>query len=182
MLFGETVAVYCENHKEYINTPSKQNVEFQYVTAGDTYSNHFGKNVWRVWTVWTAKQSILHNTVTVYGDYLGLCEDFVSKFGYKRIWLLHHDNAPSHISFFTRTFLTKNNMAVAPHSSYISLFPKPIIISSHIISYQVLPDTVSWGGQTALKIRPLLKRKWQVAYTWSKCYYLLSDSEKWWSL
>jgi hypothetical protein len=39
-------------------------------------------------------------------------------------WLLHHDNAPSHISFFTRQFFTKSNVAVIPHPSYFSLFPR----------------------------------------------------------
>jgi hypothetical protein len=29
-------------------------------------------------------------------------------------WLLHHDNAPYHTSFFTGKFPTKNNMAVVP--------------------------------------------------------------------
>jgi hypothetical protein len=33
-------------------------------------------------------------------------------------WLLHHDNAPFHTSFFTREFLTKNNMTVIPHPPY----------------------------------------------------------------
>jgi hypothetical protein len=33
-------------------------------------------------------------------------------------WLLHHDNAPSHTSFFTREFLAKNNMTVIPHPPY----------------------------------------------------------------
>jgi hypothetical protein len=31
-------------------------------------------------------------------------------------WLLDHDNTPSHTSFFTREFLTKNNMTVILHS------------------------------------------------------------------
>jgi hypothetical protein len=35
-------------------------------------------------------------------------------------WLLHHDNKPSHTSFFTSEFFTKNNMAAAPP---ILLFP-----------------------------------------------------------
>jgi hypothetical protein len=40
-------------------------------------------------------------------------------------WLLHHDNAPSQTSFFTREFFfTKNNMAVVPHLPYFSLFPR----------------------------------------------------------
>jgi hypothetical protein len=41
MLFGETVAVYCENHTEHINTLCGQNAEFWYATAGGTYINHW---------------------------------------------------------------------------------------------------------------------------------------------
>jgi hypothetical protein len=45
---------------------------------------------------------------------------------------LDHDNAPSYTSFFTREFLTKNNMTVIPHPPYspdlapcnFSLFPQ----------------------------------------------------------
>jgi hypothetical protein len=33
-------------------------------------------------------------------------------------WLLHHDNASSHTSFFTREFLTKNNITVVPQPPY----------------------------------------------------------------
>jgi hypothetical protein len=40
MLFGETVAVYCENHTEHTDTLSEQNVEFWCVKAGGTYTNH----------------------------------------------------------------------------------------------------------------------------------------------
>jgi hypothetical protein len=37
MLFGETVAVYCENHTEHTDTLRGQNAEFYYVKAGGTY-------------------------------------------------------------------------------------------------------------------------------------------------
>jgi hypothetical protein len=40
MLFGETVAVYCENHTEQTDTLCGQNAEFWCVQAGGTYSNH----------------------------------------------------------------------------------------------------------------------------------------------
>jgi hypothetical protein len=40
MLFGETVAVYCENHMEHIDTLCGQNAEFYYIKAGGTYTNH----------------------------------------------------------------------------------------------------------------------------------------------
>jgi hypothetical protein len=39
MLFGETVAVYCENHKEHSDTLCGQSAEFC-VKAGGTNSNH----------------------------------------------------------------------------------------------------------------------------------------------
>jgi hypothetical protein len=33
MLFGETVAVYCQNHTEYTDTLCGQNAEFQYANS-----------------------------------------------------------------------------------------------------------------------------------------------------
>jgi hypothetical protein len=45
MLFGETVAVYCENHTEHTDTLCGQNVEFWYVKAGGTYSDHWALKV-----------------------------------------------------------------------------------------------------------------------------------------
>jgi hypothetical protein len=41
MLFGETVALYCENHTEHTDTLCGQYVEFRYVKAGGIYSNHW---------------------------------------------------------------------------------------------------------------------------------------------
>jgi hypothetical protein len=41
MLFGGTVAVYCENHTEHTDTLFGQNAEFYYVKAGGIYSNHW---------------------------------------------------------------------------------------------------------------------------------------------
>jgi hypothetical protein len=38
MLFGETVAVYCEDHRN-TDTLCGQNAEFQNVKAGGTYGN-----------------------------------------------------------------------------------------------------------------------------------------------
>jgi hypothetical protein len=40
MLFGETVAVYCENHMEHTDTLCGQNAEFQCVKAGGKFSTH----------------------------------------------------------------------------------------------------------------------------------------------
>jgi hypothetical protein len=41
------------------------------------------------------------------------------KLGRQKNWLLHHDNAHSHTSFFIKEFLTKNNMTVVPHTPYL---------------------------------------------------------------
>jgi hypothetical protein len=41
MLFGETVAVYCENHTEHTDTLCGQNAEFWCVKAGGTYSDQW---------------------------------------------------------------------------------------------------------------------------------------------
>jgi hypothetical protein len=40
-------------------------------------------------------------------------------YDFAQLWLLHHDNTLSHISFFTTELFTKNNMAVIPHPSYL---------------------------------------------------------------
>jgi hypothetical protein len=36
----------------------------------------------------------------------------------EQIWLLHHDNAPSHIAILTNPFLVKNKISVMPHPPY----------------------------------------------------------------
>jgi hypothetical protein len=43
MLFGETVAVYCENQMEHTDTLCGQNAEFwySYVKAGGAYNDHW---------------------------------------------------------------------------------------------------------------------------------------------
>jgi hypothetical protein len=38
-------------------------------------------------------------------------------------WMLHHDNALSHTSFFTREFFTKNNMTIISKPPHFFLFP-----------------------------------------------------------
>jgi hypothetical protein len=40
MMFRETVAVYCENHMEHINTLCGQNTEFSNIKKDGTYINH----------------------------------------------------------------------------------------------------------------------------------------------
>jgi hypothetical protein len=73
---------------------------------------------------WQAKQSIPNTTVTFYGDYVKMCEDFAPfapNFDDKN-WLLHHDNAPFHSSFFTTEFLTKITWLLFPtHPTFLCL-------------------------------------------------------------
>jgi hypothetical protein len=47
MLFGETVAVYCENRTEHTDTLCGQNAEFWCVKAGGIYTNHWVLNGYR---------------------------------------------------------------------------------------------------------------------------------------
>jgi hypothetical protein len=52
-----------------------------------------------------------------------MCKDFAPNFGDKTTGCCNHHNAPSHSLFFTREFLTKNNMTVVPtHPTF--LFPQ----------------------------------------------------------
>jgi hypothetical protein len=41
MKFGETVAVYRENHTEHTDTLCGENAEYWYVKARGTYTNHW---------------------------------------------------------------------------------------------------------------------------------------------
>jgi hypothetical protein len=40
VVWGNIIAVYCENHMQHANTLCGQNAEFLNVTAGGTYSNN----------------------------------------------------------------------------------------------------------------------------------------------
>jgi hypothetical protein len=53
---------------------------------------------------------------------------------------VHQVNAPSHTSFFTSEFLTKNNMTVVPNPRYRSLFPrlKMKLKASHFDTIEVI--------------------------------------------
>jgi hypothetical protein len=62
--------------------------------------------------------------VTFYGDYVKICEDFALNFGDKITGdVVYYDNAPSHISFFTREFLTENMTVVSHPPCIFSVFP-----------------------------------------------------------
>jgi hypothetical protein len=72
--------------------------------------------IWKgLFTKHLSCQPIPHNNVTFYGDCIKMREDSAPKFWRQKNWMLYHDNAPSHTSFFTREFWTKNNMTVVLH-------------------------------------------------------------------
>jgi hypothetical protein len=53
------------------------------------------------------------------------CVKICPELSRQKNWLLHHDSAPSHISFFTREFFSKNNMTVDHRPPYFfPLFPR----------------------------------------------------------
>jgi hypothetical protein len=69
---------------------------------------------------WEIKQLILHTDVMFQGDCVKMCEDFAPNFGDNRTGCCI---TTPHTSFFTRKFLTKNNMALVPtHPTF--LFPQ----------------------------------------------------------
>jgi hypothetical protein len=64
---------------------------------------------------WLTKQSILHVTVTFYGDCVKMCEGFAPNFDGKRTGCCITTTHRSHTFFFTREFFTKNKMTGVPH-------------------------------------------------------------------
>jgi hypothetical protein len=48
---------------------------------------------------WHAKQSISHTTVTFYGDYVKICEDFAPNFGDKKLAVASRQRTDSHFLF-----------------------------------------------------------------------------------
>jgi hypothetical protein len=70
---------------------------------------------------WQAKQSIPNITVMFHGSCMKIAKTLPRKLTTKN-WLLHHDNAPTHTSFFIREFFTQNNMTVISQPPYLPLF------------------------------------------------------------
>jgi hypothetical protein len=62
-------------------------------------------------------------------------------------WLLHHDNAPSHISFLTRKFLTKNNITVVPIHLTFFCFPDLTTLSMMVGSRPEV-NLIRWQHQS----------------------------------
>jgi hypothetical protein len=93
--------------------------------------------------------------------------------------LLLHNNAQSHTSFFTREFLTKNNMTVIPHPPYLpdlapcdfSLFPRSKIKlkGRHFDTIEVIEagSQVVLNALTEHNFQDAFK-KWQKRWEWHK--------------
>jgi hypothetical protein len=64
---------------------------------------------------WLVKQSILYTTVTFYDSCLKIYEDFIPNFGDKMSGCCNGTTLGV-ISSFIKEFLTKNCMAVVPHT------------------------------------------------------------------
>jgi hypothetical protein len=72
---------------------------------------------------WQAKQSVLHTTVTFFTAAAWNVRSLRPEIWRQMDRLLHHDNAPSHTSFFTREFFTTKNMTVVPPPTLLFCFP-----------------------------------------------------------
>jgi hypothetical protein len=74
---------------------------------------------------------------------------------------LHHDNKESHTSFFTREFLTKNNLIVVPRPSYFSLLPRlKIKLKRHTVEAIVAESQAMLNTFTEHDFQDAFK-KWQ---------------------
>jgi hypothetical protein len=104
---------------------------------------------------WQAKQSILHPTVMFYSDCMKMCEDFALNLGDKRTTFCVM--TLSHTSFFIEEFFTKNNMTVALHPSYISVFRFKIKLK----------------GRYFDKTSTMHLKKWQEH--WKRCIHVEGD-------
>jgi hypothetical protein len=63
------------------------------------------------------KGNVPRTTVTFYDDCVKM-RRLRSELWRQKNWLSHQDNTQSHISFFTKDFLTKSNMTVIPFPSF----------------------------------------------------------------
>jgi hypothetical protein len=91
-------------------------------------------------------------------------------------WLLHH-NTPSHTSFFTGEYLSRNNMTVVPHSPYapdlapcnFSLFPR--------LKGRCFHTTGVIEAESQAVLNTLTEHDFQDAFTkWQKCWdYFMRD-------
>jgi hypothetical protein len=94
---------------------------------------------------------------------------FHSELWQQKNWLLHYNNALSYTSFFTREFLTKNNMTVITYLSYFSLFPqlKIKLKGRHFDSAEVI-EAVSQAVLNTLTEKDFQNafKKWQKCWEW----------------
>jgi hypothetical protein len=78
----------------------------------------FTKNLY-----WQAKQSLLYTTVTFYGDWVKMWEDFASNFGHKWTGCCITTMQRPTLSFHQGIFLLKTKRTVTPRPRYFSVSP-----------------------------------------------------------
>jgi hypothetical protein len=88
--------------------------------------------------------------------------------------LLHHNNALSYTSFFTREFLNKNNMSSPTHPIRLSLCPLTFFSVSH---YFDAFEVIEAGSQVVRNTQNTTSRmhlkKWQKR--WERCIRVEGD-------
>jgi hypothetical protein len=89
--------------------------------------------------------------------------------------LLHHDNAPSHITFFTTEFFTKNNM-IDVFTNLTFLFPRLQIKlkGSHFDTVEVME------AESQAVLNTLIEHDFQHAFkkwrkSWERCIRMKED-------
>jgi hypothetical protein len=117
-----------------------------------------------------------------YGDILWWTHENVQnlhpELWWQKNWLLHHENAPSYTSFFTRELFTKNNMTVISHPLYLlKLTPRDFSVSSIEGDLSVFPQLMippfwhNWAkaeSQEVLNTLSQNKTSWMYWKNWQK--------------
>jgi hypothetical protein len=95
---------------------------------------------------WHASQSVMHTTVTFYGNCMKMCESFAPNFGNKGIdcYLMttHHLTHP----FSPRNFLLKQHDC-RPHTPYLLDFAPSVLISVTLIEDNAILTQLRWSRQ-----------------------------------
>jgi hypothetical protein len=81
-------------------------------------------------------------------------------------WPLHHDKAPSHVSFFTRELFTKSNMIVIPCPPYL-----PDLAPCYFCRYHHSETVEVIEAESQVMLNTLTEHGFQDAFKrWQKCW------------
>lgn len=193
IITGDETWVY-----EYDTQTSQQSSEWRWNTEPKPKKPRQSRSKIKIMlTVFFDCRGVVHSEFLPEGQtvnkhyYLGLMKRLREKIRRKRpdlwknnLWILHHDNAPSHTSILVREFLTKNSTNVidqAPYSPDMApcdffLFPK-LKLPLRGRRFESIED-IKQNSQKELKVIP--KRAYQKCFNdwiirWNKC--ILSNGE-----